>query len=463
MCDYCTCICVYILHCKSDFICNNFILVSYLCSHFILVCIILMFLHFSISGGPNKYINYVAIQSVYDVFYVCVFIYLMCLLLQCCRTNISVYIIFHIDCNWNKYTCNWVNYKHRGVEICQRNWQIRTPGVGFCWLLMYRGYESVSVTDRFVPPGLVSVGRNCSRAHIKGRGCVSVWQILTPLKIKGKIKEGGANLSGVRICCYTGIGTTAPTGLLGAPDITPSKAHGFALSPSDRGNHSSYHTTARTDKGTRHCHRDCPRDTFTYHETWKESGTWHMARTPENCPRSGYAQQDKTSGTWETRGRAGTGCPRSLASISWHNGEHSGTHQRVKVVWRSEKRTQRVTTCDSFSWGRTDSDTAPASSGWADDTASGHVLHPSTSRCWWREGELSPSEYGNAGANPSTGSITCGAASWGPRIPDDTGNQTHSIQHHAPHQDWHVGPVGFPPTMGRGDASPRWHVNKSGR
>ena len=30
-----------------------------------------------------------------------------------------------------------------------------------------------------------------------------------------------------------------------------------------------------------------------------------------------------------------------------------------------------------------------------------------------------------------------------------------SLQHHAPHQDWHVGPVGFPPTMGRGDASPR--------
>ena len=34
-------------------------------------------------------------------------------------------------------------------------------------------------------------------------------------------------------------------------------------------------------------------------------------------------------------------------------------------------------------------------------------------------------------------------------------NQTQSLQHHAPHQDWHVGPVGFPPTMGRGDASPR--------
>ena len=48
------------------------------------------------------------------------------------------------------------------------------------------------------------------------------------------------------------------------------------------------------------------------------------------------------------------------------------------------------------------SDIAPASSGWSDDTASGYILHPSTSRCWWREGELSPSEYGNAGANPST-------------------------------------------------------------
>ena len=47
----------------------------------------------------------------------------------------------------------------------------------------------------------------------------------------------------------------------------------------------------------------------------------------------------------------------------------------------------------------------------------------------------------------------------GPRLHDDIGNQTQSLQHHAPHQDWHVGPVGFPLTMGRGDASPRWCIS----
>ena len=83
------------------------------------------------------------------------------------------------------------------------------------------------------------------------------------------------------------------------------------------------------------------------------------------------------------------------------------------------------------------------------------LLHPSSSRCWWREGEFSPSEYGNAGAHPTSRSISCGAVARGPWLNDDPSNQMQSLQHHAPHQDWHVGPVGFPPTMGRGDASPR--------
>ena len=86
--------------------------------------------------------------------------------------------------------------------------------------------------------------------------------------------------------------------------------------------------------------------------------------------------------------------------------------------------------------------TATASSGWTDDTASEHLLHPSTSRCWWREGEFGPSEYGNAGADPTPGSITCSAASRGSSIDDDTGYQTQSIQHYAPHQGWHARPVG---------------------
>ena len=51
--------------------------------------------------------------------------------------------------------------------------------------------------------------------------------------------------------------------------------------------------------------------------------------------------------------------------------------------------------------------------------------------------------------DPSPGPIACGATSRGPRIHDDTTDQTQSLQHHAPHQSWHVGPAGFPPTMGR--------------
>ena len=40
---------------------------------------------------------------------------------------------------------------------------------------------------------------------------------------------------------------------------------------------------------------DCPRDSATSYEAWQESGPWHMARTAESCPRSGYAQQNETS------------------------------------------------------------------------------------------------------------------------------------------------------------------------
>ena len=45
-------------------------------------------------------------------------------------------------------------------------------------------------------------------------------------------------------------------------------------------------------------------------------GPWHMAHTTECCPMSGHAQQDQTGRNLEARGCAGTGCPRSMASIS---------------------------------------------------------------------------------------------------------------------------------------------------
>ena len=144
-----------------------------------------------------------------------------------------------------------------------------------------------------------------------------------------------------------------------------------------------------------------------------------------------------------------------MATQSRHYERHPETHKRVTIVRRTQRRAQRTTEGSSVVRRRGNSPISPASSGWSDDTASGCILHPSTSRCWWREGELSPSEYGNAGAHPQTGSISCGAVARGPRFHDDSIHKTTILQHDAPHQDWHVGPVGFPPTMGRGDASPR--------
>ena len=85
--------------------------------------------------------------------------------------------------------------------------------------------------------------------------------------------------------------------------------------------------------------------------------------------------------------------------------------------------------------------------------------HSSPSRCWWREGDLGPSEYGNAGANSQTRSISRGAVAQGSELDDVTIHQTKSMQCDAPYQDWHAGPAGFPPTMGRGDASPRQYID----
>ena len=96
-----------------------------------------------------------------------------------------------------------------------------------------------------------------------------------------------------------------------------------------------------------------------------------------------------------------------------------------------------------------------ASSGGYYDPTSGYLFHSSPSRCWWRKGDIGPSKYGDAGANPQTGSISCGAVVQGSRLHDVTIHQTTGLQYDAPHQDWHAGPAGFPPAMGGGDASPR--------
>ena len=84
---------------------------------------------------------------------------------------------------------------------------------------------------------------------------------------------------------------------------------------------------------------------------------------------------------------------------------------------------------------------------------------PPPSRCWWREGDLGPTEYGNAGANSQTWSISRGAVARGSRLYDVTIHKSTCLQYDAPHSNWHVGPTGFPPTMGRGDASSGWSID----
>ena len=73
--------------------------------------------------------------------------------------------------------------------------------------------------------------------------------------------------------------------------------------------------------------------------------------------------------------------------------------REVTLVRRTQRRAQR-TTEDPTDIG-SEPELTPASSGWTNDSTPRCVLHPSPSRCWWREGDLGPSEYGNAGAHSS--------------------------------------------------------------
>ena len=68
---------------------------------------------------------------------------------------------------------------------------------------------------------------------------------------------------------------------------------------------------------------------------------------------------------------------------------------------------------------------APASSGWAYLQTTGHLLHPSSfSCCWWREREISLSQYGDAGTDTSSGPEPCDAAAREPGIHDARAHQT---------------------------------------
>ena len=145
-----------------------------------------------------------------------------------------------------------------------------------------------------------------------------------------------------------------------------------------------------------------------------------------------------------------------MATQLRHYQGHPERFQRTTLARRPERRAQR-TPADRARLARSGRkpELTKASSGWSYDPTSGYLFHSSSSHCWWREGDLGPSKYGDAGANPQTGPISCGAVARGSRLHDVTVHQTTSLQYDAPHQDWHAGPAGFPTAMGRGDASPR--------
>ena len=71
--------------------------------------------------------------------------------------------------------------------------------------------------------------------------------------------------------------------------------------------------------------------------------------------------------------------------------------RELRLVRRSQRRAQRIT--ENPTNIGPEPELTPTSSGWTNDSTPRCVLHPSLLRCWWREGDLGPSEYGNAGAH----------------------------------------------------------------
>ena len=93
---------------------------------------------------------------------------------------------------------------------------------------------------------------------------------------------------------------------------------------------------------------------------------------------------------------------RRMATQPRPNQRDSKNDQRTTLVRRAQRRAQRTSANLARSGRKPEPELLQASSGWSDDPTPGCIFHPSPSRCWWREGDLGPSEYGNAGANPQT-------------------------------------------------------------
>ena len=145
-----------------------------------------------------------------------------------------------------------------------------------------------------------------------------------------------------------------------------------------------------------------------------------------------------------------------MATQPKHYQGHPERFPRTTLARRTKRHAQR-TPADRARLARAGRkpELTKASSGGSYDPTSRYLFHSSSSRCWWREGDLGPSKYGYVGANPQTRSIDCGAVARGSRLHDVTIHQKTGLQYDAPHQNRHAGPAVFPPAMGGGDASPR--------
>ena len=75
---------------------------------------------------------------------------------------------------------------------------------------------------------------------------------------------------------------------------------------------------------------------------------------------------------------------RRMATQPRSNEGHSTHDARITLVRRSQRRAQRIT--ENPTDIGPEPELSPSSSGWINDSTPRCVLHPSPSRCWWREG-----------------------------------------------------------------------------
>ena len=86
-------------------------------------------------------------------------------------------------------------------------------------------------------------------------------------------------------------------------------------------------------------------------------------------------------------------------------------------------------------------------------TATGHLLHPTPSRCWWRDGGLYPCEHVNSRAHPSSRSISRGTTARGPSLSGRTYYAPEGVLHDAFDTHWYARAASIPSAVGGSHAS----------